>query len=153
MTGIRVRQLSVIRRLYDRYKLDPAAAGVTTLNTEIVPVTNVDELLASSICVQDTLDLTGAAGSYVLARTCPTGKKWRLRRVFIEAPTGGTSLRLSVGADTNIQMSPSISTDNYTDNLGGLVLVEGDSYGEAGTGNGADSARVIHMFYNEEDAR
>lgn len=152
MDLIRVLQVAVIRRLFDRFKLDPTGASDTFLLPIIIPVTMVDDLLADVHIVQDILDISGVAGTFVSARTVPNGKRWKLKRVWVENTTGGTSFRAGQIGSVARQLSPAIQAAAWTENLD-IRLNEGDAYGLAGTGNGADTTRAINMVYEEEDAR
>jgi len=117
------------------------------LQRVILPVTIVDEILKTPKADLSTQDISGAA--YVAFFTVPAGKRWRVKRYQRSATTATSYVRATIGG--NLVAVSLTGTTAAADNLD-IGLNEGDDIGMMGTGNGADNARTLNLFYDEEDA-
>jgi len=147
----RVGQFDIWERLRSRFRLEPILPLVTkTLGDEIIPVTNVDDLLLSPTSQSASLDLTATAGSYVAAFTVPEGERWHLRWAWHLVPVAATQMGF-VNNAVNIRISTNEIAEQSV-NLGdALVLEEGDTMGLFTSGNGSDTSITFRIHYSVED--
>jgi len=150
-SSIPSRALTIWRRLYTRFSLEPEPASVSpdVLKT-IIPVTDVDELLKNTLTGSTDGDLTGSAGSYVPVHTVPDGKRWTLRNVHREASTGTSAVWVNVAGGNGFLTANGTGEEVVT----GLAIKMNqlDTVGLRASGNGADGAIRLNIIYDEEDA-
>ena len=146
---IRILETAVMRRLYDRYKLDPKGVVFVTMSPTVKPVTQADELLKTPGAASTSGDLTAAPGTYVPYFTVPAGKRWTLKFARRDPSTGASGIQIGYG--TTSYFFDSLGTSAETVPMDDLKLDEGDTIGMITTGNGADGAIVMRLFYEEED--
>lgn len=119
----------------------------------IYPVTDIGDLLRTTKGNTETVDLTGAAGSFVTHASwlVPNGKRWRLWNCLRGASTGSSRIMLTTTGLTDGSLEPFGTAESLLQ-LGGLPINEGDMLGLRATGNGADGAIRLTIVYEEEDA-
>ena len=145
----------IVKRLISRYNLqgypiEPAQTMV--LQRQIVPITNVDELLKKAKNAIGDYSLVAAAGTYIVYHTVPGGKRWTVKRCYRDASIGTTEVHIfRVATALNMPWGGSgtaaIGVEMYD-----VVLNEGDTMGLTTTGNGADTNIYLWADYEEEDA-
>jgi len=150
--GIPSKEYEVYRRLYARYLLEPfpVEGSQAWVSPVIVPVTNADELLASSQIVAQAEDISASAGVYVPYFTVPAGRRWLLTGLHKPATTATTRVLLR---DTINNINLDISADQ----TGGenvlrlaMKMPAGWTVGLVTTGNAGDSARILTIMYDEQ---
>ena len=139
--------MSKVIRAWDGLNDNVKSPGV---NNYIQPITDADRMLENTGLLEDTLDLTGVAGTFVALFTVPAGK----RRILLFAGRGG-----STGSAT---MNISDGSDDITISGGGTAseklnalrypLDVGWAYGMGATANGADTAVFCTAIFIELDA-
>jgi len=147
----RVGQFNIWERLRSRFRLEPILPLVLkTLGDEIIPVTNVDDLLLSPTSQTASLNLTATAGSYVSAFTVPAGERWHLRWAWHLVSVAATQMGF-VNAAVNIRISTNEIAEQSV-NLGdALVLEEGDTMGMFTSGDAGDTSITFRIHYSVED--
>ena len=143
------KRFSIWRRLGLRFLLEdqpPAGAGAQVF-TQILPVTQADDLLKVPQVEAGSEDLSGSG--YVAYFTVPSGERWVILRYRFAGSTGTTGMqvvisgeRVQIGDNTNTAASENVN----------IPLDEGDSIGLASTGNGSDTAIVFNVLRSKEDA-
>lgn len=143
--------VEIFARLVRRFNLQayPISPDETVgLQETIQPVTQVDDLLREGKVDTEAVDISGAGR--VTAFTVPQGKRWKLLWLWKEATTAVTEIRVFDGVVGIIVILS--STTAASKDMGSKVMEEGWSIDASGTGNGADNARSINIWYEEEDA-
>jgi len=146
------KQFEAFRRLYARFLLEPfpATGSNAAVLPYITPITDADELLKVPTSLQAAGDLTGTVGTYVAIHTVPNGQRWILRNVHRAGSTGSSAIWLQNRGVTGF------ITINATGELAvsglSLRLDEADTIGMRATGNGADTAILLNIIYDQEAA-
>lgn len=149
---IRVRQTQIVRRLIERFDLEPdIAAALLLLAPYILPVTQVDELLREPKAEAATKDLRPAA-AYVTFLTCGDLKRWSLRACKVPSTTGNTKVALIVREGEEVRAFTDNMTAGGVVELYGIKIERGGSIGLFSTGDAADANKALTVFYEEEDA-
>ena len=133
-----------------RLKDAPVASGVSS---DVIPITDFDELLRQIKVWAATQDISAGSGSTVFF-TVPSGKRWRVLRLEISTGTSGSSkayYRVGGSSGQAFDLWPS-GTDAVFFEGHGDPLDQGDEISMVNTGNGADNARELVCYYTEEDA-
>jgi len=155
-TSIPSKRFDIWRRLYARFVLEPAPASgsAAAVGTEVVPITNVDELLGEPRAFRVVEDLTPTIGAYRGIYSVPAGKRAKLIALTRDQITGDTRLAIRLvtdGANVDVFLTPLEAP--FQSWLGSPVtLNEGDSAGWLTSGNAGDGARVGYAIVVEEDA-
>jgi len=147
----RVGEFDIWEKLRSRFRLEPILPLVTkTLGDEIVPVTNVDDLLLGPTSQSASLDLQASAGSYVAGFTVPAGERWHLRWAWHLVSVAATQMGF-VNNNVNIRISTN-EIGEQSVNLGNaLILEEGDTMGMFTSGSGSDTSITFRIHYSVED--
>jgi hypothetical protein len=148
---LRIRETDIIRRLADRLDLDLISAQAISrlyLSELVIPVTDVGELLKQAKNADVSKDLSGTAGTYTVYHTVPTGKRWTLKWYYRQGSTGTT--RVVVHQTVQAQITSNDSTERFGQLE--ITMDEGHTIGLVTTGDGADTAIGLVIFYDEEDA-
>lgn len=155
MTTIPSRRFDAFSRLYSRYLLDPgpveAGVGPGVLTT-VIPVTQLDELLAEPGIRTATLALEASAGTLVEGLTVPRGRRWKVKLMTLANTAAVTRMQIrdvsraqSVSVDTNGTSLHVVDGVEY-------ILDELDFIGALTTGNVGDTAIIIAAYVEESDA-
>jgi len=155
MTTIPSRRFDAFSRLYQRYLLDPGPVqngqGPGVLTT-VIPVTQLDELLAVPLVVTATLALEPAAGTYVVGLTVPDGKRWKMRLVTLNNTAATTRIQMrDVSANQRVSLDVNGTTLHVVDGVQ-YLLDEKDTVGALTTGNAGDTAIIMSAYVEESDA-
>lgn len=118
----------------------------------VYPVTNVDPLMVIPYIDTATKDLSAGAGTFVAYFTVPQGKRWHVRYYARGGTVAATTIVLKDTGSNVINLAAAGTGGAYVHIYGGLPLEQGWSIGMNTTGNGADSAIVMQIHYEEEDA-
>ncbi len=146
-------KVAIFKRLVARFNLSdiPDQTAVLLLSPVIQGVTDIDKLLRTlKVAASDALDLQAGAGAYVPAHTCPTGKRWTILGFTVPATTASTSPGVKVGSDS--MLIEDGGTAGLRKHTTDIPLEEDDSIGLTTTGNVGDNARVMNIYYWEEDS-
>lgn len=140
-------------RLRDRLQLsdNPTENNQIILAKTILPITNIDDLLAAAALAEETKSLTGAAGTQVPYFTTPTGKRWRIMALYRFATTGNSNLYITDGT-SQMRLSVSAVTAAFLGLGKDFYINEGWQVGMLASGNAGDGAIKLQIWYTEEDA-
>ena len=156
LRSIPSKRFDIWRRLYTRFTLEPAPASgsMAAVGTEIVPFTNVDELLGEPRAFRVVEDLTPTIGAYRGIYSVPTGRRAKLLALSRDQITGDTRLAIRLVTDgVNIDVLLTPLEAPFQAYLGSPVtLNEGDSAGWFTSGNAGDGARIGYAIVVEEEA-
>lgn len=144
--------LEIDSRLVNRFTLrdTPQVQNPYVLFRQLVPVTQVDELLLESKAQSSNFDFSGAAAGHNLY-TVPDGKRWHLLYISTAAFTGSTRLGVTIGS-AGVWLDASATGQHFFQGNKEFTMEEGDVIKGYDTGNGADNAREVAIWYLEEDA-
>ena len=144
----------IFERLVNRFMLQTTPLlpeDPFILHKQIVPVTQIDELLKTlNIASKDCNLFDG--DDHVTAFQVPIGKRWKLYSWWQSASTGD-SAREFANADETIRFAPeaAVATAKF-DWLTGFPMDEGWRLQASKSANAADTARPVTITYTEEDA-
>lgn len=145
------RSFTLFERLYTRFSIEPGQVSDVppTLSTELIPVTNVDELLRTPEAATATVDIQASAGAYVPYFTVPEGQSWIVKNLMRFGTTGASAFMVEIGGSSVIITNTGTAGEALILNL---RLDQGDSVGLRTTGNAADSAIRADIVRETEDA-
>ena len=146
------RKPEIIRRLTKKLGIEPGLiARDLHLPAAIALSSNLDELLREPAIDTHSNDISGAAGTHFPYFPVPAKKRWRLIAYNREASIGDSRVEISDGtlrfgleaiaAATNVDILPQF-----------LTLDQDWTVGLRTTGNVADTAINLDIYYEEEDA-
>lgn len=155
MTTIPSRRYDAFQRLYARYLLDPGPVqggqGPGVLTT-VIPVTQLDELLAVPKVLSASLALEPSAGTYVVGLTVPDGKRWKLRLITLNNTAATTRIQMrDESANERVSLDVNGTSLHVVDGVQ-YSLDESDSIGALTTGNAGDTAITMAAYVEESDA-
>ena len=152
-SGLKSRRFTLFGRMYDRYALEPLPAEQTVppaVSSLLQGVIDISALY-SPVIETASLDLRGAAGSFVSGLVVPGGELWHLLSiagpavdantgVFLAAPDGDT-IRLSLGSTAPALLNAEV----------GHISLEADwDVGLGSTGAAGDGARILTVMFRRE---
>jgi len=129
-----------------RLKDQPARTGVSS---DVVAVTDFDELLRDVKALASTQDISAGSGSTTFF-TVPAGKRWRILRIEAPALSAGSHVFFQVGGQ-NVDLYANSSTTQFLVGNGD-PLNQGDLIRMVNTGNAGDSSRELVTYYTEEES-
>lgn len=136
-------------RLYGRFNLKPVLnGGKLSVLDSVIPITNMDTLLATPIIKKESLSLASGTNFFPI-NTCPKNKRWWPLFSQLGATIGNSAIGLRIGS-TDIQLEP-LRTAESVVNLTGILVDEGDDLGAYSTGDANDTSIQFAVFYLEED--
>lgn len=118
----------------------------------ILPVTNVDDILAKSLLAVATKDISAGSGSTIF-HTVPDGKTWDIIAIHRGVTTAASQV-LVFNAGETVAFNLTVASTAETPILAGKrwVMPTGWTLRMGNTGNGADTAREMTVWYEEEDS-
>ena len=142
---------AIADKLDSRLRLFPSRAMSYFMSKYVVGVIDLDELLCAQKEDMDTKDISAAAGSFVTYFTVPTDKRWKVMLCEVASTTANTAVGVKLsGVDHEVETHA--NSARFVESVRNLILSENDEIGAYTTGNGADSAIVMVIFYLEYDA-
>jgi hypothetical protein len=118
----------------------------------ISATTDLDELLRTpKLPPQVAKDLTSGT-AYTAYFTVPTGKRWKIFKIFRDGTTGTSRVRIARTDGQSIPLTNNETTGKVIDIDAPLTMDEGWSVGMNATNNGADTNIGMNILYEEEDA-
>ena len=156
VTTIPSRQLSVWRRLYTRYSLEPEPASVSPdVSKTIQPITNADELLQRPRGLVESVTVTGTGGFGIAL--VPAGVRWHLVSIHIRQSTGTFTFDRVILRDTSVNLD--IIIDQFASatfrtvpgQSAPPVLDEGDRVSSNVDTHSVNGLLLAHLWLIEED--
>ena len=138
-------------RLGNRLRLKDQPAG-TGVSSDVVAVTNFDALLETIVGAEDVLDLSGSPGAEKTAYTVPAGERWHVHYFRLEAVTAGSYMWIYVSGQKLDLDTTATGAHIVFPESGPITLQPGDTIGARATGDGADNARSLFIYYRMEDS-
>jgi len=146
------RRLDIWRRMYAKLGLEPGPASIVPdVQKTILPVLSVDRLVSVQKTSDraDKVDLSASAGTFVALDTVPTGKRWTVTDIFLNASIGSSCIAFVIGGVEGWFTVNALAAAEVHGIA--VVLNEGDQIRAQTTGNGGDNAVVMTFVFQEED--
>ena len=145
------KRFEVWQRLYTRFGIEPFPADGEgpSVSTTVMPITDADALLRTTIFADSTGNLSAAAGTYLVYFTVPEGKVWILKGLSRGPSIANTQMRL-VGQGNAFDVTILSTTAEFV-SLAGIRLAEGETLGMLTTGDGGDTTILLQVVLEEED--
>ena len=144
------KRFEVWQRLYTRFGIEPFPADGEgpSVSTTVMPITDADALLRTTIFADSPGNLTAAAGTYRPYFTVPEGKVWILKGMSRGPSIANTQMRLVGQNPLDITI---LATAAEFVSLADIRLAEGQTLGMLTTGDGGDTAILLQVVLEEED--
>ena len=127
-----------MRRLNRRYAAFAGPTSFPRIANAIIPVSLVDEVLATTEVFSEALNLVGAGGLHVPAYTVPAGKQFTLTHVLRGSSAGNTRLEVVLQGNRIVLSNSDASTLRLME-INPIVMQPGDTVGMLESNNGADT--------------
>lgn len=152
MPELESKRFSLWTRLTQRFALEAQpnmGPPVPSVATMIVPVTDADQLVKDPLARASSENLTAGAGSYVPYQTVPVNERWYVYFLRRGASTGTTLITITYGGAGPYSFTMADTAGSLL-HLGGMRFAAGDTLGMVTTGNGADTAIPLSVWYERE---
>jgi len=136
-------------RLATRLRFKDAPAVTTGVSSNVIAVTDFDELLREIKVLAVTADISSGSGSSTYF-TVPSGKRWQILRIEMPATSGSTHPFYGLAGGNVDLMSNATGARFHVGNKD--PLDQGDTIKIVNTGNGGDSSREMVVYYTQEDS-
>lgn len=151
-TGNRIGNFDAWANLEARYSLEARAEGVPKSFADIVvPVADADSAIAVHELEVDAQSLAGTLGTFNQYFTVPNGEEWLVWLIHREGTTGVSSVRGLInqrnGVVANVPLSLPGTGEAFLPFSNLRLLGGGGGLGMLNSGNGADSAIDLRVFY------
>ena len=135
-------------RLFKRLKVTGATVdGQILIEPRLIPIIDIEDLFWIPKQELAVKDISVSDQPYF---TVPDGKRWRVRHIWRAATTGTTRMYLEDPAALALNLQTAGTAEQI---YGTLLVIEAKwKIGLLTGSNGADTARTMHIIYDEADA-